>query len=83
MTELAMLTKFLIVAIIMVLFVVLGFITVLQLKKISFEKKQLIENSSLKELLNDHLNKVMVIHTDLAELKEKVNAIEKMLKEVE
>ena len=74
--------RFIIVVIITVFLVIMGFILVLRLKKLSLEK-HLMKNDLYQELLNEQREAVKVVCSDLAVLKEKVNSIEKLLKEVE
>ena len=75
--------QFIIVVIITIFLVIMGFILVLRLKKLSLEKKYLMNNDLYKELLNEQREAVKVVCSDMAELKQKVNSIEKILKEVE
>ncbi len=74
--------RFIIVVIITVFLVIMGFILVLRLKKLSLEK-HLMKNDLYQELLNEQREAVKVVCSDLTVLKEKVNSIEKLLKEVE
>ena len=82
MTELEFVQFFVVVAIV-ILFVIMGFILILRLKKLSLEKQRLMGSDLYQELLNEQREAVKVICSELAELKGKVNSIEKMLKEVE
>lgn len=75
--------KFIIVVSITVFSLIMGFILVLRLKKLSLEKMQPMNNDLYQELLYEQREAVKLVCSDLAELKEKVNSIEKMLKEVE
>ena len=75
--------QFIIVVIITIFLVIMGFNLVLRLKKLSLEKKYLMNNDLYKELLNEQREAVKVVCSDMAELKQKVNSIEKILKEVE
>jgi hypothetical protein len=74
--------QFIIVVGITVFLVIRGFILVLQLKKLSLEK-HLMKNDLYQELLNEQREAVKIVFSELTGLKEKVNSIEKILKEVE
>lgn len=75
--------KLVIVAVLTVVLSGLGFVLVLRLTKSSAEKRQHMEYSHYREMSIEQLEVLKAVRSDIAELKERVLAIDKILKDVE